>query len=187
MLKNRARKNINIGKASAVALADWDGDKDLDLFVGNIDGQVWYLPNEGSASKPAFGEAVAVKVNGQNINAKDGDAGPMVVDWDRDGKPDLIVGSGSGEVTFYRNLGGPAQPKLAAGSTLIPAGAKGTDSGKVERSCSRAKVAVADWNRDGLDDLLVGDFVSGSDPTKREYHGWVWVYLRKPQETAAVR
>jgi hypothetical protein len=39
----------------------------------------------------------------------------------------------------------------------------------------RSKVCAADWNGDGRLDLLVGDFTA----QQREYHGRVWLFLRK--------
>ena len=42
-------KPLNVGKASAVAVTDWNGDGALDLIVGNIDGQVQLIPSTGRA------------------------------------------------------------------------------------------------------------------------------------------
>ena len=44
------------GCASAVHAADWDGDGDLDLLVGDIQGNVQLIPNEGTARAYAFGK-----------------------------------------------------------------------------------------------------------------------------------
>jgi hypothetical protein len=45
-LKDKSGAILNIGKASAVALADWDSDGDQDMLVGNIEGAVFKVRNE---------------------------------------------------------------------------------------------------------------------------------------------
>ena len=188
-LKDARGKLINAGKASAVAVADWDNDADLDLIIGNIDGAVLLVRNEGTKQKPGFGDMEKLKAGPASINAEGGDAGPCVADWDADGKLDLLVGSASGEVKLYRNEG-TGTPKLAAGVTLVDAAPKRSDDGrtpeydKPTRPGLRSKVCVADWNGDGRADLLVGDFHSAGGET-RQYHGWVWVYLRRAAAQAS--
>jgi hypothetical protein len=178
-LLGTGRKAINEGAASAVAMADWFGRGKLDLFVGTGSGSVYLFPNEGTRHHPLFRHGERLKANGKTIIADGGMAGPFVADWDGDGKLDLIVGCGSGRVVWYRNIGGPGRPQLAAGVTLVqPFGAQTSHSASrvPSRSAYNAKVCVADWNGDGRPDLIVGDYcnVSGSS------HGWVWVYLREP-------
>jgi hypothetical protein len=40
-LKDKSGKVIKAGKASAAWAADWDRDGDLDLLVGDVEGEVW--------------------------------------------------------------------------------------------------------------------------------------------------
>lgn len=178
VLKEGSGRRIKVGTASAVALADWDGDKDLDLFVGNIDGAIYYAANEGSSTKPQFAKPAKLKAGRTEIKVPGGDAGPAVADWDGDGNLDLLSGSGSGTVVFYRNVDGSAAPNLKEGVELVSAWKDNTF--KPKRSAIRSKIAVSDWNGDGVEDLLVGDFISGRN--SRDYHGWVWVYLRKAND-----
>ncbi len=96
------------------------------------------------------------------------------MDWNKDGKKDLIAGDTEGRVTLFLNTGTPEKPELAAGVPIEsdgkPITAKKTVY-KVENNKAvvdketpgsnplaeiYSKINVADWNGDGLDDLLVG-------------------------------
>jgi hypothetical protein len=158
-LKQADGKPVKLGLAAVVFAHDWDGDGDLDLVVGDIEGQVHLVINEGSKTKPSFGKDVLLQAGGNPIKLAGGDAGPSVADWDGDGKADLLVGSGGGGVYWYRNTGTNQAPKLAAAETLIPEqGEAPAAGGQPARSGMRAKVHAVDWNKDGKLDLLVGDF-----------------------------
>jgi hypothetical protein len=45
VLRHAGGKKVNVGRASAPAVADWDADGDLDLLVGDVDGRVHFVPN----------------------------------------------------------------------------------------------------------------------------------------------
>lgn len=159
-----SESKYDMDSLAAVPFAfDMDGDGDLDLLVGNISGRVILIPNEGTAKKPAYDRdrRRALEAGGKAIQVG-GDAGPVVADWDQDGLADLLVGAGDGAVHFFRNTGSKAEPKFADGVLLLPA-SKGGYSAPVKRGAApespgaRTKVHVADWNGDGLVDLLVGD------------------------------
>src|SRR5919108_356256 len=182
-LKDKNGRLINVGRATAVALADWDGDADLDLVIGNIDGAVFLLANEGTPEKPAFGRPARLTAKGSAITAEGGDAGPCLADWDGDGKLDLVLGSGAGKLNWYRNISTGKGPELDTARPLVTeAGGEFRDAASFDnpkRCGTRTKPAVADWNGDGQVDLLVGDFSYFNGPaSQRGRHGWVWVYLR---------
>jgi hypothetical protein len=160
-------KEINLGSASAVFAADWDGDGDVDLVVGNIDGDVFLVPNESGGKELRLGTASALTAGGAPVKAEHGDAGPCLADWDGDGSLDLLVGCGDGSVRLYANKAKRGAPGLAPARVLVRGGPwdkRGVPWG------SRAKICVADWNGDGRLDLLLGDFSSrpGTEPTLTE-------------------
>ena len=149
------------GTAASAHAVDWDDDGDYDLLVGDIGGSVHRIPNEGSATEWKFGSHVAVEAGGNALHVEN-DAGPFCADWDGDGDFDLLVGDGSGKVTWYRNDGTEEVPELAAGQVLIGEGDAGW-GGTVPSTPTpgvRSKVCATDWNGDGQLDLLVGDFAA---------------------------
>jgi hypothetical protein len=160
-LKHADGKPIKQGLAAVVYAQDWDGDDDLDLLVGDIEGQVHLVPNDGSKTKPAYGAGSLLKAGGQPIKVAHGDAGPSVADWDGDGNFDLLVGTGAGSVVWFHNTGTKQAPQLAASQTLVEEPKQ--DAAGPKRG-TRAKVHATDWNKDGKLDLLVGDFAYQQAP-----------------------
>lgn len=155
-------KPLNCGSASTVTAADWDGDGDLDLLIGNISGDVWLARNEGSANKPRFAFPVALQSEGRALKVS-GYSHPVFVDWDGNGQRDLICGHGAG-VVWFRNTAQAGEPQLSAAQTLVSGVQGGADPNKPG---SRLKVCVTDWNGDGELDLLVGDLGMTSIETRK--------------------
>ena len=169
--------------AAVPCLLDFDGDGDLDLLIGNIEGTVVHIPNEGTAKQYSFDTSKRrfLQAGGEQLKVH-GDSGPLAADWDGDGLTDLLVGSGDGSVWFYRNAGKKGAPEYAKGVALLPESKTGWSNPVEHRGTPsgpgvRAKVGVADWNGDGRLDLLVGDYwqekaapkkLSGEEKTQLE-------------------
>jgi hypothetical protein len=68
--------------------ADWDGDGLFDLLLGSGDGSVRYYRNQGTKGNPRFSD---FEVLLSDAELQD-DSKVCVVDWDLDGKLDLVVG-----------------------------------------------------------------------------------------------
>jgi hypothetical protein len=167
-LKHIDGKDINLGRASTVFAVDWRGTGKFDLLVGNVVGDIWLVPNEGTHEKPAYGNASKLEVMaGKPLRVMAGDSHPIAADWDRDGKLDLLVGTGDGGVILYRNIGDAKVPKLALAQTLVPDRKHNDQPPSDSQSGFRAKIYVTDWNGDGLPDLLLGDFDRVPGPPRK--------------------
>ena len=64
------------------------------------------------AETPVFDAPVAIEANGVPINVGyGGNASPFLVDWNGDGKQDLLLGQfDGGKVRFYENIGEDTAP-----------------------------------------------------------------------------
>ena len=86
--------------------ADIDGDNDLDLFFGKMDGSISFYENIGDAENPDF---TYITSNYENIQVTNY-AAPYFDDLNRDGIIDLIVGSYDGTIDYYQNTGTTVNP-----------------------------------------------------------------------------
>jgi len=149
---------------SKIHMADWDGDGLRDLLVGHNNTIVFYR-NRGSASQPRLQAPMKLECPEGNFPMR---PSPYVVDWDGDGKRDLLVGMEQPKVFLYRNVGMATAPKLAKGEDL------GLQADGFQEGC-RCRIEVTDWNNDGKLDLLVGNFRGGRGTPG----GDIWLFLRK--------
>jgi hypothetical protein len=160
-----------LGGLNVVSAADWNGDGVPDLLFAPAKN-----PGVFVAFGP-FGSAREITLSHEIPLQPRGTAFALsVADWDRDGKPDLLVGQvledGRRGIFWYRNLGGPGEPRLAEGKLLV---ADPSDTDVIRGFC------VCDWNDDGRPDLIVTreeryQRPPGSGPW--HWRGTVWAYLR---------
>ena len=145
---------------------DWDKDGDFDLVVGDEDGRVAFIENTGKLAQdrtPIFARPVYFKQEADALKCG-ALATPASVDWDGDGDQDILSGNTAGYIELFENLSGPrmAAPKWAAprrlkvnGQTFrIMAGPNGSIQGPAEAKWGYTTFNVADWDGDGLPDIV---------------------------------
>ena len=157
---------------------DWDGDGRADIICGDEDGRVAFIRNTGRKTadgSPIFDPPAMFRQYRQYL-AEGVLNTPSAVDWDGDGDLDIITGDSAGHIAFIENLSGPGverpawdEPKLLSceGAGGIPvtaatndpirvmAGPTGSIQGPGEEKWGYTAVSVADWDGDGLPDVVV--------------------------------
>jgi hypothetical protein len=185
---------------------DWDKDGDVDLVVGQEDGRVALVENTGKIDDgmPRFLPPVFFKQQAEDV--KFGAlVTPYSFDWDGDGDEDLICGNTAGYIGFIENLDGGNPPRWAEPKYLkadgevirIMAGPNGSIQGPCEAKWGYTTLNVADWNHDGLPDIVINSIwgkviwyrnigsrkepkLAGGEPVEVEWPGnppkpaWTW-------------
>ncbi len=146
---------IDVGWCAAPTAADFDGDGDLDLVVGNLpktkegsdsansDTFLVYFENTGTRSKPAL---VSKPFPGRGRFPVSSLSTPRVTDFNNDGLIDLVV-SAQQNVYLYKNAGRRNAPHFEIHSEPLP-----SVWGPV--SLLNVHTQTYDWNKDGRFDLV---------------------------------
>jgi hypothetical protein len=134
------------GSHATPVLGDLDGDGDLDLVAGQSSGALTFYRNDGTRARPKFAMAEE-QIEGVKVERR---SAPALVDLDRDGRLDLVVGSEKGGAAAFRNTssrGAPLRFAHVSGFSLaLP---------------PVSTPAVADLDGDGVLDIVSGTVAGG--------------------------
>ena len=154
---------IDVFGMPSPSFADFDGDGDLDLICGEfLDGFTWF-ENSGNDEAKAFVasrrlvDPVALAMTGSAIPPLHMDLQmitPVAIDWDADGKTDLVCGDEDGRVALIRNRGEAVAGGF--GPAFDPPVYFQQQAADVKFGALVTPFGV-DWDGDGDEDIIAGN------------------------------
>lgn len=105
---------LDIGEALYPTFMDMNGDQALDMLLGNLTGNLFYLINQAPFDQPFdfSGEAFELTDNENNVIDVGQLAKPQAVDLNNDSIKDLAIGSRGGTITYFENTGSISSPQF---------------------------------------------------------------------------
>jgi hypothetical protein len=136
-------------------LYDFVGNGQLDLITGEgtyASNSIYRLVNKGNNGSPLFNEKMTTKIipgyGREHLN-------PQVVDWNHDGKPDIITGERQGYIDLYLNNSTDPDPKnISFADIQNPVHVK---FGGIDKLGMLTTVTVADLTNNKLPNLLIAN------------------------------
>jgi FG-GAP-like repeat len=173
-------KFLKFGVLATPVSVDWDDDGDEDLIAGNSAGYIGFIENLDGGNPPKWAPPIKLEIEGKPIRIQAGPNGSIqgpaeakwgyttvsVIDWDNDGLLDILANSIWGRIVWYKNKGEKGNPILSEEQAVEvewvdknpkPAWNWWNPKGKEMVSQWRTTPYSIDWNKDGLNDLVMLD------------------------------
>lgn len=98
-------------KAVVPTFGDLDGDGDADMITGQEDGTLLFFKNLASAGDPASFTFFGANYAGIDVGLF---SSPQLVDVNKDGLLDLLIGEQSGNLDYFQNTGTATTPDFSS-------------------------------------------------------------------------
>ena len=105
---------LNIGEALYPTFMDMNGDNALDMLLGNLTGNLYYLINQAASDQPFDFSEQAIELTDSEGNVIDVGqlAKPQAFDLNNDFIKDLAIGTRGGNISYYENTGNQTSPEF---------------------------------------------------------------------------
>ena len=152
--------DLNVGTRATPTFVDWNNDSMMDLVVGAYDGHIHVYTNCGceGAVPPHFyfspaGGQYAIGPGG-DLSVLSGRSSPVIMDFNGDGKIDILTGNTNGQLLFYPNTSTEEGVHRFGNYEQVESNGAPIDLDGTMRS----RPSVCYWNgsRDGYLDVLIG-------------------------------
>ena len=137
---------IQIGSHSTTRCYDWDQDGNLDLLVGGGDGRLWLFRNTPGTNHLTFSGKEPI-LAGKRQRWGTSYTGLALAQIIGSPLPDLLVSHSDNQVSIHENIGQAKRPRFTEKALSFT----------VQKAC-QGRFDIADWNDDGLPDLVTGSF-----------------------------
>ena len=140
---------------------DFDGDGDLDLLCGDFRDRFIYFENIGSATEPVYAKARPINgIDGNRLTIELEMATPVVFDWNRDGRPDILCGDEDGRIACFLNSGKFEETTIdgrTAKTPLFEPRVYFRQEADCVKGGSLVSPFVTDFDGDGAEDIVAGN------------------------------
>ena len=186
-------QDVVVGGDAGPTCADWDGDGDFDLLVGDGEGKVSWFENVGKKGEPKLAAAKCIVEEGSCKYDATAPAEPTrgirakicAADWNGDGQLDLLLG----------DFATQRPPEMVRTAEEIAKAEEATKELKklqaryselVSKLYSGNGPTLPDDEKKKLEDEFekLGERMGElrkSVPPEYDNHGWVWLFLRAPK------
>lgn len=139
-----ALSSIGVNSFATPALADMDGDGDIDIISGDGNGNLVMLQNNGTSTSPLYQLNTTSMTGTWAISSR---STPTIFDMEGDGDKDICAGYANARLVLWKNQAGEG----AANPWAI---FDGFTMGNMSLSSASSAIEMADLNGDGWEDIV---------------------------------
>jgi len=133
---------------------DWNSDDKMDFILINHVADSWpqYYENIGTREKPQFVRKAEPKVKDHHLWVEIGHAASIwAIDWDHDGRQDVLLGGEDGRIRYFNRMMFDAPPEIKKVIISDKSGAKKIDDGvlyiDIDRYAEAGSIYFEDLNK----------------------------------------